>query len=84
MVVVYILQSHKDHGYYIGITKNIDLRIKKHNAGQVFSTKSRKPWKIVLTEEFINYKEAREREIELKSYKGGIQFKELIKHCRVV
>ena len=31
---VYILQSEKDGDYYKGITENIELRLKQHNAGQ--------------------------------------------------
>lgn len=78
MIYVYIIKSNKDNGYYIGITKDIRKRLDKHNKGQVNSTKNRKPFILVLTEEFDDYKSARTREIELKSYKGGNKFKELI------
>ncbi len=78
MVTVYVLQSLSDNGYYIGITKEIKLRLAKHNKGGVHSTKRRAPFKLVHTEEFSDYKTAREREIEIKAYKGGNLFKSLI------
>ena len=84
MVTVYILQSLIDHGYYIGITKDIDKRLIKHNKGGVSSTRRRKPFLLVYTQRFTDYNQARQREKELKSYKGGIQFKELLKHWEVV
>lgn len=62
MIYVYVLKSLKDEGYYIGITKNIDKRVQKHNKGQVKSTKNRKPFTLVHKEEVISYKQARERE----------------------
>lgn len=78
MVYVYILKSLKDNKYYIGITKNLENRLVKHNRGEVFSTKARKPFILIKSEEFENYLKAREREKEIKSYKGGNKFKKLI------
>jgi len=62
MYFVYILQSLKDLGYYIGQTEDLDDRIKKHNKGLVKSTRSRKPF-ILIKKEFFNTRgEARKRE----------------------
>ncbi|NMB48733.1 GIY-YIG nuclease family protein [Candidatus Kuenenbacteria bacterium] len=36
---VYILKSLKNSAYYIGSSKNIDLRFTEHNNGRVKSTK---------------------------------------------
>ncbi len=41
MFYVYILESVKDDKLYIGFTKDLKKRFLKHNAGKVFSTKSR-------------------------------------------
>jgi putative endonuclease len=76
---VYILRSLKDLGYYIGETKNVIQRLEFHNKGLQRSTKHRIPFEIVLIEEFPSRKEALKREKELKSWKGGIKFKQLIK-----
>ena len=78
MIFVYVLQSTIDNGYYIGITKDLVNRISKHNDGHVFSTKNRRPLGLIYKEMFSDYKTARSREVEIKSYKGGNSFKNLI------
>lgn len=78
MIYVYVLQSLRDHGYYIGICKDLEIRLNKHNSGGVRSTSKRKPFKLVYSEMYENYGQARQREKKLKSYKGGNKFKELI------
>lgn len=84
MVYVYILKSLRDNGFYIGICKNLKERLEKHNKGGARSTKARRPFKLLFSEEYSNYLRAREREKELKSYKGGVKFKKLIEHWEVV
>lgn len=79
MYFVYILKSLKDFGYYIGQTKDLSTRIKKHNNGQVKSTKSRLPFVLVKKETFDTRSEARRRENYLKKLKGGNEFKKIIK-----
>ena len=79
MVYVYILQSKKDSGYYIGISKNVQHRLNEHNLGKTTSTKNRRPFVLKYTERFNDYKAARNREIEIKSFKGGNKFKVLIR-----
>ena len=78
MVYVYILKSSVDLGFYIGISNNLGARLIKHNQGGVQSTKYRKPFELVYSEKFDNYSKARFREKEIKSYKGGNKFKDLI------
>jgi predicted GIY-YIG superfamily endonuclease len=41
--------------------------------------KNRGPFKLVYKEEYTTLKEARERERQIESYKGGNAFKKLIK-----
>jgi len=76
---VYILQSLKDHNYYIGSTSNVEARVKYHNAGLQRSTRSRIPFKLVLFEMFETKNEALLREKQIKSWKGGNEFKKLIR-----
>jgi len=78
MYKMYILQSLVNLRYYIGSTENFDERLKRHNGGRVKSTKSGKPWKLVYSEKFPTKSEAYKREMEVKSYKGGIKFKKLL------
>ena len=75
---VYILQSVKDQRYYIGCTNDLDRRIKEHNFGQTKSTRHRRPFVLVYKEESLNRITAYHRELEIKSYKGGNEFKKLI------
>ena len=78
MYYVYVLQSQKDFGYYIGFTEDIEKRIKRHNSGFTKSIKHRIPFKLVHQEEYLTKKEAKNREKQIKSYKGGEAFKRLI------
>lgn len=43
---VYILQSLKDYRRrYIGITDDMEVRLKQHNAGKTLATRENRPWK---------------------------------------
>jgi len=50
------------------MSANPETRLQAHNAGKVRSTKSRKPYKFILIEEFHDQFSARKRE---KYYKTG-------------
>ncbi len=78
MYYVYVLKSLKDNGYYIGSTKDLDRRLKEHNAGMTKPLKHRRPLILVYFEEFKSRSEARKREALLKRFKGGKAFKKLI------
>lgn len=78
MNYTYILWSSKLCKYYIGSTNNLNNRIKEHNSGKSAFTKKGVPWKIIKVEEYKTKKEAYKREMEIKSYKGGIKFKKLM------
>jgi putative endonuclease len=77
MFIVYILQSLSNSRYYIGHTDDLLKRLKRHNSGTVRSTKSGRPWKVVFQESFSTRSAAYQREMEIKRYKGGVQFKNL-------
>ena len=80
MYFTYILQSLKNERFYVGYTSNIVERFNAHNRGSTHSTKSGKPWKIVHIETYDNKIIAMKREKEIKSYKGGIAFKNLLEN----
>lgn len=64
---VYFLQSKRDTRYYIGCTtKDPNDRLKEHNAGQVSSTKHRRPFELAHYETFDNRHDAFKREWYLK------------------
>jgi len=75
---VYVLKSLKDHRYYIGFTTDVEARLRFHNAGLQRSTRDRIPFCQVLFEEFATKEEALKREKQIKSWKGGAAFKQLI------
>jgi len=66
MFYVYILKSQKDKKLYIGSSNNLDRRIKEHNEGKVFSTKSRIPFELIYYEAYKSESDARKREHNLK------------------
>jgi len=73
--VVYVLFSLKDSKFYIGFTHNLVQRLKDHSSGNVESTRSRRPLKLIHYEVFINEEDAKAREIFLKSGFGRSQLK---------
>ena len=80
MFIVYILRSLKSGRFYIGQTRDIRDRIKRHNSGKVKSTRCYAPWEIIYSENLQTRSEACKRELQIKSYKGGEAFHKLINH----
>lgn len=76
---VYILQSVKTGDLYKGYTTDLKLRLQKHNRGLNFSTKSKKPWKIIHYEAYCNDKDAKRREKYLKTSQGIRLLKRMLK-----
>ena len=70
MEYVYVLQSNKDRNFYTGWTNDLRKRLLEHNSGNVFSTKSRKPFKLIYYEACLNRKDAQKREKYLKTAWG--------------
>lgn len=70
MFYVYILQSSKDGKLYAGFTNDLRKRLLKHNSGKVFSTKSRRPLKLIYCEVCTNEKDAKQREKYFKTGAG--------------
>jgi putative endonuclease len=70
MFIVYVLFSLKDKKRYIGFTSNLERRLTEHNSGKVKSTKNRKPFELVYSEEFTSKTDAMNREKFFKSGKG--------------
>ena len=79
---VYLLQSRKDKKYYIGWTTDLLRRLGEHNEGLNFSTKNRKPFKLVGFETCRTQKEAKMREKALKkSHRMNDLFKIRVSLC---
>lgn len=67
---VYVLRSVKDEKRYVGMTENLERRLKQHLDGLVNSTKHRRPFRLVYTEKFNTKEGALKREKFFKSGKG--------------
>ncbi len=72
------MYSQSKDRYYVGYTKNLQLRLERHNAGWSRSTKSGIPWKIVYSEKFETKSEAIERENAIKKMKSRNYIEKLI------
>ncbi len=66
MNYTYVLKSRKDLQLYIGSTNDLRKRFRQHNNGEVFSTKSRRPFELVYYEAYKAESDARKREQSLK------------------
>lgn len=79
---VYAIQSLKDGRIYVGMSSDLQKRIKEHNLGQTKSTKGYLPWTLLYNEILSNRIEARTREKFLKSGCGKEFLKSLIGNIR--
>lgn len=79
MYYTYILLSKKDKKFYIGYTQNLRKRYRKHQKGDVRSTKPRLPMILVFYEAYINKYDALRRERYLKTTKGRTTIRSMLK-----
>ncbi len=70
MFTVYAIKSMNQKFIYVGITENLDERVRRHNAGYVRSTKKYAPFTVLYTETQPDGIAARTREKFLKSSSG--------------
>jgi putative endonuclease len=77
---VYILFSLKDFKLYIGYTEDLKLRLKEHFNGRSIATKNRRPLLLIHYEAFTNQRDAKVREIFLKSGFGRSQLKKALQN----
>ena len=47
---IYVLKSDADGACYIGSTKDIEKRLRRHNQGEYRYTKGHRPWKLIYKE----------------------------------
>jgi len=81
MYYVYLLESLIDKTWYIGFTPdNPQNRLSKHNAGLVYYTKRKMPWKLIYFEAYLLESDATSREKFLKSGSGHMYIKHQLKN----
>jgi putative endonuclease len=80
MYFVYLLESLKDGGWYIGFSEEVNQRVIFHNAGNNASTKERRPLRLIYYEAYLCKKDALGREKFLKSGSGHRFLKRQLTH----
>ncbi|MGH7992837.1 MAG: GIY-YIG nuclease family protein [Limisphaerales bacterium] len=70
---VYILQNPSGR-CYIGLSENVQVRLRQHNQGISKWTRKYGPWRLVWTSEYLSLSCARRLENQLKRQKRGIGF----------
>ncbi len=75
---VYILKNLKDGNLYIGSTANLKERVKRHSAGLVRATKTRRPLMLIHSEKFSTRAEAARRETYFKKLRNAEYIMKLI------
>ena len=71
MYYLYILYSPTVRKFYIGITSDIEQRIRYHNSGRSPYTRSKGPWHLVYAEAHETRNRALQREREVKDWKSS-------------
>ena len=75
MYYVYLLESIKYKSWYIGYSTDLRKRFESHNTGRSKATKTKRPWKLIYYEAYIERLDAKKRELYLKSGAGRIFLK---------
>ena len=70
MFIVYAIKSQSRNYIYIGMTRDVEERLARHNKGYERTTKPYRPFDLIYTETFATRVEARQREKYLKSGVG--------------
>ena len=70
---VYILKNESGR-FYIGVSEDVEVRLKQHNDGISKWTAKYRPWKIVWSREFESLGEARKYENQLKKSRKRLYF----------
>jgi putative endonuclease len=83
MAYLYILKSLRIDRFYIGITENIDQRLRQHNDGESSYTKTILPVILVFKQEFENIRIARKAETWLKKSKNKNLIQKIINDGKI-
>jgi putative endonuclease len=73
---VYVIRNGAGK-FYIGLSENVQIRLRQHNQGISKWTRQRGPWSLVWNSELLTLSEARKLENRLKRQKGGAGFRKL-------
>ena len=84
----YVLLSNKDRRFYTGCADDLKRRFEEHQRGRGDSTKDRRPLELVYYEACRDRKDARRRELYLKTYHGKMflrnRLKSYLTGCKIL
>ncbi len=72
---VYIIKSASNGSSYVGHTQDLDKRFEEHNNGKSKSTRHKRPWTLIYSEEYETRVEAIRMERYFKTVEGRIELK---------
>ena len=79
MYEVYVLEDD-DKKLYKGVTNDINRRLDEHRRGKTRTTRRMNNIRVIYTEEYKTFKEARKREVYLKTAAGRRFLKNKLKN----
>lgn len=80
MYWIYLLECPDDNNWYIGYTSNLKKRLTEHQSGYGSkTTKKKSEWKLIYCEGYLDIKDAKGREVFLKSGSGRRFLKKQLK-----
>lgn len=79
MFIVYVLRSDLNSQLYVGYTTDLKHRLATHTKGNVISTKSKRPWKLIFAEVYTSQNDALRREKYFKTTQGKIALKHMLR-----
>ena len=77
---VCVLNSVTDGDNYVGCTNNLRIRLEQHNSGRVYSTRQRRPLKLIYSEIYLNQQDAFAKEKFLKTGWGKNYLRRVLKN----
>ena len=77
---VYVLRSLRDGNLYTGYTTDLRQRVADHTAGKAPSTRNRRPVQLIYYEAYLLPKDAKAREVFLKSGSGKRYIQKQMSH----
>ncbi|MDH3726187.1 MAG: GIY-YIG nuclease family protein [Myxococcales bacterium] len=80
MHYVYVLRSLKDGNLYTGYTTDLRQRVADHAAGKAPSTRARRPLQLIYYEAYLLGRDAKAREVFLKSGSGKRYIRKQMSH----
>ena len=78
MFYIYAISSLARNYIYVGMTKDLESRISRHNQGREKTTRAYRPFELIFSESLdVERSEARKRELYWKSGIGKVKLRQI-------